>query len=67
MPLTGGTPVYQLCLCDRKGDAQEGRLSSQFFEELQEPADVATVGEGGYCKGEVVHIRDHQPAWDAEM
>jgi len=25
------------------------------------------VGEGGYCKGEVVHIQDHQAPRDPEL
>jgi len=67
VPLAGGPPVYQLRFCDRKGDAQAGRLSFKLLEEFLEPADVATVGEGGYCEGEVVHIRDHQTPRDPEM
>jgi len=43
-----------------------GRLPFQPIEEFLEPADVATVGEGGYCKGEVVHVRDHQAPRDPE-
>jgi len=56
--------VYQLCLCDRKGDAQARGLSFKLLEELLEPADVARIGEGGYCECEVVHVRDHQTPRD---
>ena len=59
--------MYQFCLCNRKRDAQAGRLSFKLLEEFLEPADVATIGEGGYCEGEVVHIRDHQTPRDPEM
>jgi len=58
--------VYQLCLCD-EGDAQAGRLFLKFLEALLEPADVATIGEGGYCESEVVHIRDHQTTRDPKV
>ena len=67
MPLAGGSPVYQLCLGYRKGDAQAGRISFQFLEELLESADVSAVGEGGHCEGEVIHVRDHQATRDPEM
>ena len=59
--------MYQFCLRHRERDAQGGRLSFQLLEELLEPADVATIGEGGYCEGEVVHLRDHQTPRDPEM
>jgi len=32
-----------------------------------EPADVAAIGEGCYCEGEVVHIQDHQTPRDTEV
>ena len=67
VPLAGGPPVYQFSLCDRKRDAQAGRLLFQPVEEILEPSDVATVGEGSYCEGEVVHVRDHQTPRDPEM
>jgi len=59
--------VYQFSLRDRKGDAKAGRLSLEPVEEILEPSDVATIGEGSYCKGEVVHIRDHQTPRDPEV
>jgi len=59
--------VYQLCLCDRKGDAQAGRLSFNLLEEFLESAHVATIGEGGYCECKVVHVRDHQTPRDPEV
>jgi len=59
--------VYQLCLCDGKGDAQAVRLSFKLLEELLEPADVARIGEGGYCECEVVLILDHQTPRDPEV
>jgi len=51
--------MYQFCLCDRKGDAQAGRFSFKPVEQILELSDVSTVGKGGHCEGEVVHIRDH--------
>jgi len=59
--------MYQFCFCDRKGDTQAGCLSFKPGEEILEPADVATVGKGGHCEGEVVHVRDHQTPRDREM
>jgi len=59
--------VYQFRFCYRKGDAQAGRLSFELLEEFLEPADVATIGDGGYREGEVVHIRDHQAPRDPEV
>ena len=67
MPLAGGSPVYQFRFCYRKGDAPAGRRSFKPLEEFLDPVDVATVGEGGYCEGEVVHIRDQQTPRDPEM
>jgi len=59
--------VYQFRLCYRKGDAHTGPLSLKLLEEFLEPADVASVCEGGYCEGEVVHVRDYQTPRDPEM
>jgi len=59
--------MYQFGFPDRKGDAGAGRLSFKSTEEVLEPSDVATIGEGSYCEGEVVHIRDHQAPRDPEM
>jgi len=43
-----------------------GHLSFKPLEEFLDPADVATVGEGCYSEGEVVHIREHQTPRDPE-
>ena len=49
VPLVRGSPVYQFCLCNRKRDAQAARLYFKFLQQFLEPADVATIGDGGYC------------------
>jgi len=59
--------MYQFSFRDRKGDAQAGRLPFKLVEEILEPSDVATIGEGSHCEGEVGHIRDHQTPRDPEV
>jgi len=63
----GSSSVSAVFKQPKKGDAETGRLSFKPLEEFLDPADVATVREGGYCKAEVVHIRDHKTPRDPEM
>jgi len=62
-----GSSNVSVLFCDRKGDAKAGRLPLKPVEEILEPSDVATVGEGGHCEGQVVHIGNHQTPRDAEV
>jgi len=59
--------MYQFRFCYRKGDAQAGRLSFKLVEQILEPADITTVGDGSHCEGEVVHVRYHQAPRDPEV
>ena len=42
-------------------------MSFQLLEEFLVLADGSTVGKGGNCEGEVVHVRDHPTPGYPEM
>ena len=62
-----GPPVDEFGLRDRKGDVERRGSPGDFQEKPLEASYVGPVSRRCHREGKIIHVRDHDARWDAEM